>query len=104
MTFVNELPSFLNVPFPLEYAAIAPFYSNVDTNNATTATSISFSTIPSEQNLLKGTELVRRNFADASEFRASNVFVATWQNVGRFRENNEQQASEIRSSLGKFDV
>lgn len=85
------MPNFLNVPFPLEYASIAPFYSNVDTSNAGAETSISFSTIPSERNLQKANELVRRNFADTNEFRVVNVYVATWENVGRFRENQTIQ-------------
>lgn len=91
LTFGIELPDFLNVPFPLEYPAIAPFYSNVDTTGAGQETSISFSTIHSDRNIERATDLVRRSFADAVDFKAVNVFVATWRNVGHFRENNEEQ-------------
>lgn len=91
MTFGIELPSFYNVPFPLEYPAIAPFYSNVDTTNAGPETSISFSTLQTESNRQRAYETVRRNFPGNDDFRVVNVYVATWENVGHFKENNNQQ-------------
>lgn len=91
LTFGIELSTFLNVQFPLEYPAIAPFYSNIDTTNAGSETSISFSTHRSERNIQKAHELVRRSFSDASDFRIVNVLVATWENVGRYNANNTVQ-------------
>lgn len=93
MTFANELPNFSNIPFPLEYASIAPFYSNVDTTNAGPETSVSFSINASERNVQKAEELIRQNFADGNDFRATNVYIATWENVGFFRENQTIQNS-----------
>lgn len=87
MTFASELPNFSNIPFPLEFASIAPFYSNVDTTNAGPETSVSFSIIPSERNVQKTEELIRQNFAEGNDFRATNVYIATWENVGFFRGN-----------------
>lgn len=86
-----ELNGFLNVPFPLEYPTIAPFYSNVDTTNAGPETSISFSTLQSERNNRLAYDSVRRNFVVKNDFRVTNVVVATWENVGHFRENNSEQ-------------
>lgn len=79
------------MPFPLEYPAIAPFYSNVDTTNAGPETSISFSTLQTESNRQRAYETVRRNFPGNDDFRVVNVYVATWENVGHFKENNNQQ-------------
>lgn len=91
LTFGTELNGFLNSPFPLEYASIAPFYSNVDTTNAGPETSISFSTISSERNTRLAYEAVRRNFPIGNDFRVVSVAVATWENVGHYRENNTEQ-------------
>lgn len=82
---------FLNVPFPLEYASIAPFYSNIDTTNAGPETSISFSNLSTERNTRLAYEAVRRNFAVKENFRIINVLVATWENVGHYHENNTEQ-------------
>lgn len=91
LTFGTELNGFLNEPFPLEYASIAPFYSNVDTTNAGPETSISFSKLTSERNTRLAYEAVRRNFPIGDNFRVVNVAVATWENVGHYRENNTEQ-------------
>lgn len=91
LTFGTELNGFLNEPFPLEYASIAPFYSNVDTTNAGPDTSISFSKLSTERNIRLAYEAVRRNFPINDNFRVVNVFVATWENVGYFREHNTEQ-------------
>lgn len=92
LTFGSELPNFLNVQFPLEYPAIAPFYSNIDTTNAGGETSISFTKeLRSERNIQKAYELVRRSFADANDFHIVDVLVATWENVGRYNANNSVQ-------------
>lgn len=79
------------MPFPLEYASIAPFYSNIDTTNAAPETSITFSKLSTERNNRLAYETVRRNFAVNENFRIINVLVATWENVGHFRENNTEQ-------------
>lgn len=91
LTFGAELNTFLNVPFPLEYASIAPFYSNVDTTNAGPETAITFSKLPTERNNRLASEAVRRNFVVDDNFQIVNVVVATWENVGHYRENNTEQ-------------
>lgn len=79
------------MPFPLDYASIAPFYSNIDTTNAGPETSITLSKLSSERNNRLAYEAVRRNFAVKENFRIINVVVATWEHVGHFRENNTDQ-------------
>lgn len=86
------MSTFLNVPFPLEYSSIAPFYSNIDTTNAGPETSISFSTLQSDANNRRAYDIISRNFPQKrDELRIVNVFVATWENVGHYNENNTQQ-------------
>lgn len=75
----------------MEYPSIAPFYSNVDTTNAGLETSISFSKLQSERNKRLALDAVRRNFAIGDRFRVVSVVVATWENVGHYRENNTNQ-------------
>lgn len=88
------------MPFPLEYASIAPFYSNIDTTNAGPDTSISFSKLYSEKNNRRAEEAIRKNFDVNESFRVVNVLVATWENVGHYRENNtEQNTFQVSSYL-----
>lgn len=75
----------------MEYPAIAPFYSNVDTTNANSSTSISFSSSRNGINLDRATATVKQGFSDALDFKAVDVFVITWENVGRFKEKNDLQ-------------
>lgn len=32
LSFLTDIPQFLNLQFPLDYPVIAPFYANVDTS------------------------------------------------------------------------
>lgn len=91
LTFGVEFPQFVNVPFPLEYPAIAPFYTNVDTTNANESTTISFFKSHDATLLQTVSDVVRKGFTDAYDFDALSVFVATWENVGYYSMKNDQQ-------------
>lgn len=91
LTFDTEFPEFVNVPFPLEFAAIAPFYSNIDTTNANESTTISISIVDNEHSLNEATQLISAHYLDGYTFKAESLVIATWQNVGHYRENNDQQ-------------
>lgn len=91
ITFDVEFPEFDNVPFPLEFAAIAPFYSNIDTTNANENTSITIGVIDDSVQLDTASQLVQSHFLDGYQFRALSIVVATWHNVGHYRKNNEHQ-------------
>lgn len=91
ITFDVEFPDFENVPFPLEFSAIAPFYSNIDTTNANENTSIGIGFIEDDEQLDEASQLVQNHFLDGYQFAAQTIIVATWRNVGHYRENNEQQ-------------
>lgn len=83
----------------MEFASIAPFYSNIDTTTAGPETAISFSTIQSERNTRLAYEVIRRNFAVRDDFRIKSVAVATWENVGHYREKNvPQNTFQVRYS------
>lgn len=79
------------MPFPLEYPAIAPFYSNIDTTNANSSTSISLAFLSDADSLQQADELIGSNFQNGYNFKTESVVVATWQNVGHFSENNDEQ-------------
>nr|ACK77669.1 RE69505p [Drosophila melanogaster] len=84
LTFNSEFPEYLNQPFPLEYASIAAFYSNVDTSFSDEGTSISLFESKEQSILDRASSLVRYAFSSQSEFEARQVIVATWRNVGYF--------------------
>lgn len=94
MTFLNEFPEFLNIPFPIEYPSISPFYSNIDTSQADGATKISYYQ-SAENNLLnRASSTVRGAFSDAKNFRAKSVFVVTWSNVQKWRGESRERLYE----------
>lgn len=91
LTFGVEFPSFSNRPFPLEFPSIAPFYANVDTTDANETTSISYFQSTDIELLGTVTSLVHREFVDELDFESTSVLIATWENVGRYNANNDQQ-------------
>lgn len=91
LSFNVEFPNFLNVPFPLEFAAIAPLYSNIDTSDASDETSISYSKSSDPVVLQQANDAIHQSFSDADDFEATNVLLATWRKVGFFFKNNTQQ-------------
>ncbi|XP_055600604.1 nidogen-like [Uranotaenia lowii] len=84
LTFASEFQNYLNLPFPIEYPSIAPFYANVDTTSQNQTAAIAFFTSRDADLLKQVEELVRSNFRKARNFEADEVFVATWANVGHF--------------------
>ncbi|XP_002089929.3 nidogen [Drosophila yakuba] len=84
LTLNSEFPEYLNQPFPLEYASIAAFYSNVDTSFSDEGSSISLFESKEPSILDRASSLVRYAFSSQSEFAARQVIVATWRNVGYF--------------------
>lgn len=100
MTFGTEFTNFVNVPFPLEFAAIAPFYSNIDTSTANESSIVSFVNSKDPEIIQRASEKVRESFSDASDFEALSVFIATWRNVGHYMGNNEKQNTfQVRKKI-----
>ncbi|XP_017118518.1 nidogen [Drosophila elegans] len=84
LTFNLEFPEYVNQAFPLEYPSIAAFYSNVDTSSSNDDTSISLFETKEQEILEKASSLVRYAFSSQPDFKAHQVIVATWTNVGYF--------------------
>lgn len=77
------------MPFPLEVAAIAPFYSNIDTSLPNDTALITFVKTSDEDFLARAEDTVRSSFSDAEDFSAQSLFIATWSNVGHFDKKND---------------
>uniref|UniRef100_A0A1Q3FIC5 Putative low-density lipoprotein receptor n=1 Tax=Culex tarsalis TaxID=7177 RepID=A0A1Q3FIC5_CULTA len=105
LSFGSEFQNFLNLPFPIEYPAIAPFYSNVDTTLPNdTAAIVYFRSIDGEL-LDRAGELVRSSFAEAGDFEAREVFVGTWEHVGHFNMKNDVTNSfQVALILGEEET
>lgn len=89
LSFRSEYPQFVNVPFPLEVPAVAPFYSNVDTSAHNDVALISYYQTHDPNLLGRAGTVVRTSFSDAIDFKAESLFIATWQNVGHYNKKNE---------------
>lgn len=89
LTFGSEFQNYLNLPFPIEYPAVAPFYANVDTTLPNDTAAIVYFKSQDEELLHRVSDLVRVNFAEAVDFEARQVFVATWEHVGHFDMKND---------------
>ncbi|XP_055547444.1 nidogen [Wyeomyia smithii] len=89
LTFGSEFQNYLNLPFPIEYPSIAPFYANVDTTLPNDTAAIVYFQSTDVDLLDQVTDLVRSAFSDAIDFEASHVFVATWEHVGHFNMKND---------------
>lgn len=79
LSFQTDLPQFFNSEFPLDYAIIAPLYSNVDT---TSAGRISYTETDDPITLKTAAEKINDYFSTTAEFYPTSVFIATWENVG----------------------
>ncbi|KAK9891601.1 hypothetical protein WA026_015561 [Henosepilachna vigintioctopunctata] len=79
LSFQTEIPNFLNLEFPLDYPAIAPFYSNVDTTNAGT---VSYYETENPALLQRATENIHDQFLHHGDFQGTSLFIATWEAVG----------------------
>lgn len=97
LTFMNEFPEFLNIPFPIEYPAISPFYSNIDTSTADASTKISYYQSTDANLLNKAASVVRGAYSDASGFRASSLFVVTYSKVPKWRGESRERLFEFNT-------
>lgn len=102
MTFINGFSEFLNIPFPIEYPSISPFYSNIDTTYADPSSTISFYETKDASVLASATHLIRNTFSDASDFYAKSIFVTTWYRVPKWR--SEETRHERNNEFNTFQV
>ncbi|KAL3266111.1 hypothetical protein HHI36_010297 [Cryptolaemus montrouzieri] len=90
LSFQTEIPTFLNLEFPLDYPAIAPFYSNVDTTNAGT---VSYYETEDPGLLQRATENIHDQFIEHGNFQGTSLFIATWEAVGY----HEKKADKVNT-------
>lgn len=82
------------MPFPIEYPAISPFYSNIDTTNADGSTKISYYQSTDYNLLSRASSTIREAFSNASDFSAQSLFIATWSNVPKWRGESRERLYE----------
>lgn len=97
MTFVNEFPEFLNIPFPIEYPSISAFYSNIDLTYADGSSKISYYQTTDTNLLNRASSTIRGAFSDAADFRAKSLFVVTYSKVPKWRGENPPRTNEFNT-------
>jgi nidogen (entactin) len=94
LTFLNEFPEFLNIPFPIEYPSISPFYSNIDTSQADGSSKISYYQSTDSGVLNRAASNIRNAFSSAQNFRAKSILVVTWNNVPKWKGQSRERSYE----------
>lgn len=94
LTFINEFPEFLNIPFPIEYPSISPFYSNIDTTDADGTSKISYYQTSDSNLLTRASNVIRDAFSNSKNFNAKALFVVTWNNVPKWRGESRERLYE----------
>ncbi|XP_050523369.1 nidogen isoform X2 [Daktulosphaira vitifoliae] len=87
VSFNSEMPTFFNVPFPLDYPAMAAFYANIDLRGSG---QVYYRESRDSRVLGQVNELVRRFYPRQSQFRAATAFIATWYQVGYYKKNADK--------------
>lgn len=91
---MNEFPEFLNIPFPIEYPSISPFYSNIDTSQADASSKISYYQSANSNLLNRASNNIRGAFSNAQNFQAKSILVVTWNNVAKWRGTSRERIYE----------
>lgn len=105
LSFGSEFLHFLNLPFPIEYPAVAPFYANVDTTLPNDTAAIVHFKSQDLELLDRVSELVRNSFSEAADFEATQLFVATWEHVGHFNmKNGITNSFQVALILGEHET
>ena len=89
ISFHEAEPAFDATPFPLRGSAlIAPFWGDVDT---TGGGSVWYRESVTQSDLTRAESDIKRAYpVDASNFRTSSIFIATWDHVGYFPCRNDR--------------
>lgn len=81
--------------FPLDYAIIAPFYSNVDISQVG---SISYYETDNQSLLKRVTNTVRSTFTDSDDFMPLSLFIVTWDGVG-YHKNGTKKLNTFQVAI-----
>ena len=87
LSFLTEIPSYFNIEFPLDYPIIAIFYSDVDCR----ASGEIFYRSSTDPILLRRAQTeLKSAFREAVQFLPSELFIATWNQVGYYEERKSK--------------
>ncbi|GLH09807.1 Putative vitellogenin receptor [Gryllus bimaculatus] len=81
ISFLTDIPGFVNIQFPLDYPVIAPFYANVDIKNTG---NVYFRETKNDALLKRATDRIRSAFSSGKFFTATSLFITTWNEVGYY--------------------
>ena len=92
LSFLTEIPSYFNIEFPLDYPIIAIFYSDVDCRAAGNI----YYRITSDRRLLETAQNdIKFAFQNAGRFGPTELFIATWDQVGRYEEKSRKVSEQV---------
>ncbi|XP_033100069.1 sushi domain-containing protein 2-like [Anneissia japonica] len=101
ISFLSEVSQYSSDPFPLDgdRRLIAPFWADVDTNNGGTV--YYRQVLPNNNEGLadRATQIVRDTFIDQDDFRATWLFIATWDNVSYYGSTNTSLRNSFQAVL-----
>ena len=84
---MTEIPSYFNIEFPLDYPIIAILYSDVDCRGSGT---IWYRSVNDANLLQRAKNEVQVSFASARNFNPTELFIATWDQVGYYEEKTNK--------------
>lgn len=88
LSFNNEFPTSTNLPFPLDYPAMAAFYANIDLRGSG---QVFYRESADPRILSQATALVGQSYPRfRGRYAATAVFVATWYQVGYYKKNADR--------------
>ncbi|XP_021945973.1 nidogen isoform X2 [Folsomia candida] len=87
ISFLTEIPTFVNIQFPLDYPVIAPFYSDVDTRISGT---VYYRETQADELLERARTMFSDHFSSAVNFQPSSLLIVTWDDVGYFDRKSDK--------------
>lgn len=87
LSFLTEIPSYFNIEFPLDYPIIAIFYSDVDCR---ASGEILYRSSTDPILLRRAQSELKSAFREAGQFLPSELFIATWNQVGYYEERKSK--------------
>ena len=97
LSFLTEVPSFFNIEFPaLNYPIIAILYSDVDCR----ASGNIWYRNTNDKGILERAKQQIENAFQVQDFNPSEVFIATWDQVGYYEEK-DRKVNTFQAVIGK---
>lgn len=101
LSFLTEIPNFFSIQFPLNYPVIAPLYANVDTS---ARGQIFYRQSQDPALLQRFNDRVTRFYPRLRQpFSASNLFIASWLEVGYYPQGTDKVCDYVLSVVRRPD-